>query len=135
MTRTALIAFGAGAVLATTYALLTLLLLRGMSVAPRRRALGTLRVLGMEERGRRRLLTIELAPMALTGVAVGVACGLLIPVLIRPGLDLGRFAGGRPDPELVVDVTTLATLTVGIVLAAAVTVALAVLSAKGDARR
>jgi putative ABC transport system permease protein len=69
----------------------------------RGRLVAVLRVLGLNRRQVRRLLTWELAPVTITAAIVGTGLGLVLPLIIATALDLRPFVGGRVQPGLVVD--------------------------------
>lgn len=117
-------------VLAAAYMAFTIIGAMVLTAARRTRDHAFLRTLGVSSRQRTALTLVEHAPPVLLGLLPGVALGVVIAVLVKPGLGLSTFAGNR-DVPLVVDWPGL-----GLMIAALVgTVAVAVLGGSWLASR
>lgn len=124
-------AFPVGAAVGAGYSALAMVLTLVVTARPRHRILSHLRTLGLTARQSRGLVALELAPLALTALAAGLAVGLATLWLVEPAVDLQPFTGGRGTPGIVIDPAGVG-LVAGSFLAV---VALAVLSAVTASRR
>lgn len=124
-------AFPVGAAVGAGYSALAMVLTLVVTARPRHRILSHLHTLGLTARQSRGLVALELAPLALTALAAGLAVGLATLWLVEPAVDLQPFTGGRGTPDIVIDPAGVG-LVAGSFLAV---VALAVLSAVTASRR
>jgi putative ABC transport system permease protein len=124
-------AFPVGAGVGAGYSALAMVLTLVVTARPRHRILSHLRTLGLTAGQSRGLVALELAPLALTALAAGLAVGLATLWLVEPAVDLQPFTGGRGTPDIVIDPASVG-LVAGAFLAV---VALAVLSAVTASRR
>lgn len=90
-----------------------------------------LRALGFGGRQGVRLLFIENAPLAVAGVAAGIAVGIGIAVVVLRTIDPIGFVGRPTAPALTVDPLTLGATVAGFLLAAGLAVAVALLLDRG----
>lgn len=91
-------AVGAGAGLAVAVVLVLLL-----GAPARSRYVSLLRTLGMDRGRARRLVGLELLPTATAAALAGVVSGLVVAVVLAPGLDLARLVDADAVLPLVVD--------------------------------
>lgn len=111
------------AALAAVLALLTLLVELLLSAPERARTTAYLRLLGLDRRGATALGALQLAPLALTAAAGGLALGLALPAALGPALDLRALTGGPVDPPRRPDHLLTAALTLGLLALVAAAVA------------
>ena len=72
------------------------------------------------------MLAWELGPLAVASVVAGTALGLALPVVVTGALDLRPFLGGREQPGVAVDPTTVLAATGAYVLVVLIAGAVAV---------
>jgi putative ABC transport system permease protein len=87
----------------------------------RARDLALVRTMGASPRDVFVLAAVELAPLVLTALALGIALGIAIPHLIEPGLDLAFFTGSG-DAPIVIPWRTPVLAAAGILVLVAATV-------------
>jgi putative ABC transport system permease protein len=87
-------ALAAAIALAALMAAITVALAAVASAPARNRLMGVGHILGMSRRQLRRIVAWEIAPVAVTAIAVGVAVGLGLPFLIVGVVDLRAVIGG-----------------------------------------
>lgn len=121
--------FRGGAVLGGVLAGLAVVLAAALTARARGRDVAYLRALGLSGRQALGLAALELVPLALVALALGVGLGLAVPHLIAPGIDLTAFTGG--EPMITANLAALALLA-GSFLAV---LAVAVVAAGASARR
>jgi putative ABC transport system permease protein len=85
--------FRAAIVLAALYAAVAVALMALIASRSRSRDLALVRALGASPRDALVLAAVELAPLVVTALALGIGLGIAIPYLIEPGLDLAFFTG------------------------------------------
>jgi putative ABC transport system permease protein len=78
--------------------LLTVVLASVAAAGTRNRMIGVLRILGIDARQLRALVSWELVPVAAMAVLVGTALGIALPYLVTAVLDLRVFVGGNTQP-------------------------------------
>ena len=108
-------------VLAAAYMAFTIIGAMVLTAARRTRDHAFLRTLGVSSGQRMGLTLVEHAPPVLLGLLPGVALGIVIAVLVQPGLGLNTFAGNR-DVGLVVDWQGLGLMVAALVGAVALAV-------------
>jgi putative ABC transport system permease protein len=116
-------------VLAALYAAIAIGLMALIAARSRARDLALVRTMGASPRDVFALAAIEVAPLALTALALGIALGVAIPHLIEPGLDLAFFTGAA-SAEIVIPWRTPVVAAVGLLSLVAVTVALVGIQAR-----
>jgi putative ABC transport system permease protein len=93
--------FRAAVVLASLYAAIAVGLMALIAARSRARDLALVRTMGASPRDFFVLAAVELAPLVLTALALGIALGIAIPHLIEPGLDLAYFTGSGSAPIVI----------------------------------
>ena len=114
--------FRAAIVVAALYAAIAVGLMALIAARSRSRDLALVRTMGASPRDVFVLAAVELAPLMLTALALGVALGIAIPHLIEPGLDLAFFTGSGSAP-IVIPWRTPVAAAVGLLALVAATVA------------
>jgi len=117
-------AFRLGVGAAAGYCLLAVVLALVLTAESRAGLLATLRTLGIDRRQARGLLGLELAPMVVVVVVVGLAVGIALPYLLVPAVDLTSFTAGVDAPPPRLDPMVAGVLAVGLVAVVAIAVAL-----------
>jgi putative ABC transport system permease protein len=95
----------------------------------RSRTVAVLRIIGADARQQRGLLIWEFAPPVVTAVLVGLAAGLLLPLVVTAVVDLRPFVGGRLPPPITIDPAGLAVAVAAVVVVTAAASAVALLIA------
>ena len=113
--------FRAAIFLAALYAAIAVGLMALISARSRARDLALVRTMGAAPRDVFVLAAVEIAPLVLTALALGVALGVAIPHLIEPGLDLAFFTGSG-SASIVIPWRTPVLAAVGLVVLVAATV-------------
>jgi putative ABC transport system permease protein len=113
--------FRAAIVLAALYAAIAIGLMALIAARSRARDLALVRTMGASPRDVFVLAAVELAPLVLTALALGIALGIAIPHLIEPGLDLAFFTGSG-DAPIVIPWRTPVLAAAGILVLVAATV-------------
>jgi len=85
--------FRAAIVLAALYAAVAVALMALIAGRSRSRDLALIRTMGASPRDALVLAAVELAPLVVTALVLGIGLGIAIPYLIEPGLDLAFFTG------------------------------------------
>jgi putative ABC transport system permease protein len=109
----ALRGFDWAVVVAALYAAVAIALLVLIAARSRSRDLALVRTMGGRARDVLALSLVELAPLVVLGLAVGIGVGVAIPYLIEPGLDLAFYTGSRSG-EIVVPGGTVLWLAVAL---------------------
>lgn len=122
--------FGWTVVIASLYAAVAVALLVLIAARSRARDLALVRTMGGGRKDVVVLSLVELVPLVVLGLALGIGLGIAIPFLIEPGLDLS-FVTGSSVGSIVVPWTTI----VGIAVALLVFLVAAVLVTGLRARR
>jgi putative ABC transport system permease protein len=124
--------FQAAIVIAALYAAIAVGLMALIAARSRARDLALVRTMGASPRDGFVLAAVEVAPLVLTAVVLGIALGVAIPYLIEPGLDLAFFTGSGSAP-IVIPWPTLAVAAAGLlVLVAATVVAVGIQARRAD---
>jgi putative ABC transport system permease protein len=113
--------FQAAILIAALYAAIAVGLMALIAARSRARDLALVRTMGASPRDGFVLAAVEVAPLVLTALALGIALGIAIPYLIEPGLDLGFFTGSGSAP-IVIPWPSLAVAAVGLLVLVAATV-------------
>ena len=121
--------FRAAIVLAALYAAIAVGLMGLIAARSRARDLALVRTMGASPRDVFVLAAVEVAPLALTALVLGIALGVAIPYLIEPGLDLAFFTGSGSTP-IVIPWRTPVVAAVGLLALVAVTVAIVGIQAR-----
>ncbi|WP_166846188.1 FtsX-like permease family protein [Isoptericola sp. BMS4] len=74
-----------------------------LAAPDRERLLGVLRSLGLRRGEARGIVAWEVGPWAVVALVVGGALGLVVPALLRAGVDLTPLTGGGRQPSLALD--------------------------------
>jgi putative ABC transport system permease protein len=85
--------FRAAILLAALYAAVAVGLMALIAARSRSRDLALVRTMGASARDAVVLAAVELTPLVVSALALGIALGVVIPHLIAPGLDLTFFTG------------------------------------------
>ncbi len=101
--------------LAALYAAVAIALLVLIAARSRARDLALVRTMGGAPRETLLLAAVELAPLVVLGIALGIGLGVAIPYLIEPGLDL-RFFTGSSSSTIAIPATPLVVFAVGLLL-------------------
>ncbi len=88
----------AGWLLAAGVGALSIVAALALGAARRRRDLGLLKTMGLENRGATAMTLIEQIPGVALATAIGLVTGAATLVAIRPSLDLGVLTGQRSSP-------------------------------------
>jgi putative ABC transport system permease protein len=115
--------FRAAIVLAALYAAIAIGLMAFIAARSRARDLALVRTMGASPRDVFVLAAVEIAPLVLTALALGIALGIAIPHLIAPGLDLAFFTGFGSAP-IVTPWRTPVVATIALLALVAATVAI-----------
>jgi putative ABC transport system permease protein len=121
--------FRAAIVLAALYAAIAVGLMGLIAARSRARDLALVRTMGASSRDVIVLAAVEVAPLALTALALGIALGVAIPYLIEPGLDLAFFTGSG-SAAIVIPWRMLAVAAVALLALVAATVAIVGIQAR-----
>ncbi|WP_030450758.1 FtsX-like permease family protein [Herbidospora cretacea] len=87
------VAFTVATLAMGSYALIAVVVALVIGAADRAKALSFLRTLGLSQQQARTLTVLEVAPLIVLTAVAGLALGLVLPLVIGPGLDLSSFAG------------------------------------------
>lgn len=79
---------------------LTVVLWLAVTASTRNRVLSLLRTLGLSPGEARRIVALELLPVAATALVVGAALGMALPRLVGRSVDLTPFVGGTGSAAL-----------------------------------
>ena len=121
----ALDGFRGAIVVAAVYAAIAVALLALLAARSRSRDLALVRTMGGTSRDTVVLAAVELAPLVVVGLLLGIGLGIAIPHLIAPGLELDFFTGGASTiavpwlPPLLFAAGVLLVLAVSVALAGA----------------
>ena len=113
--------FRAAIVLAALYAAVAVGLMALIAARSRSRDLALVRTMGASSRDAVLLAAVELAPLVVISLALGIGLGIAIPYLIAPGLDLDFFTGTGSNP-IVIPWLAPAVSVVGLLVLVAATV-------------
>jgi putative ABC transport system permease protein len=116
------LAQGAGA--AGAFSLLILLLMTVLSARSRAPTLARLDAMGLGPAQSRRITVVESLPVILSAALGGTACALALVPLAGPAVDLAAFTGSQVRVPLRADLLALGAVTGGLLLLAAVAVAI-----------
>ncbi len=97
------VAFTTAVGVSVALSVLSIVLWLAVTAATRNRVLSLLRTLGLSPGEARRVVALELAPVAATALAAGAALGMALPRLMGDAVDLTPFAGGSGSAALAVD--------------------------------
>lgn len=92
---------------AAVFAAVALVLLVLIAARSRSRDLALVRTMGGAQRDTLVLAAVELTPLVVLGIAVGIGLGIAIPYVIEPGLDLAFFTGNDSSSIAVPGMTLL----------------------------
>ena len=115
LVRGVLRGFDWAVVVATVYAAVAVALLVLIAARSRARDLALVRTMGGGGREVLGLSLVELAPLVVLGLGLGLLLGIAIPYLIEPGLDLGFFTGSGSG-SIVIPGRTLLGIAVGLLV-------------------
>ncbi|TKK89065.1 hypothetical protein FDA94_11165 [Herbidospora galbida] len=87
------VAFTVATLAMGAYALIAVIVALVIGSADRAKALSFLRTLGLSQQQARTLTVLEVAPLIVLTAVAGLALGLVLPLVVGPGLDLSSFAG------------------------------------------
>jgi len=118
--------FGLALAVALVYATLAVVAVVLLNAQRRSREAGFLRTLGITEPQVAGLTAIEHGLPILVAVTVGVALGLVVAVLVEPGLRLAAFIGPDATVRLEVDWPSVGAVVLVVVLVVGVAIALSV---------
>jgi putative ABC transport system permease protein len=121
--------FRAAIVLAALYAAIAVGLMALIAARSRARDLALVRTMGASPRDVFVLAAVEIAPLVLTALVLGVALGVAIPHLIEPGLELAFFTGSS-SASIVIPWRTPVVAAVGLLALVALTVAVVGIQAR-----
>ena len=117
----------------TALTVLAVLLVQLMGASARTALFAVLRTLGLSQRQARTLTTWELGPLVAMAFLVGAALGVIVPWLLLQAINLTGLTGGTRQPSLFLDPMTLGPVLLGILIAAALAIALsATLAGRAD---
>ena len=108
--------FQIGVLLAAGYSTLAIVIALALTARARARDLAFLRTLGLSEAQSIGLVAVELGPPIAVALVVGVAMGVGIARLIKPGLDLTAFTGQGVAVPLRIDWATVIVLAIGLIV-------------------
>jgi putative ABC transport system permease protein len=94
------------------------------------RLLALLRTLGLGRAQSRGVGSWEIAPVAIVGTLAGCAVGLLIPLLVLPGVDLRPFTGGTLPPAITADPGLLAAVAAAFIVVVALATAIVMVTTR-----
>lgn len=94
------------------------------------RLLALLRTLGLGPAQSRGIGAWEIAPVAIIGTIAGCAAGLLLPLLVLPGVDLRPFTGGTLPPTIAANPLLLAAVAAAFVVVVALATAIVMLTTR-----
>jgi putative ABC transport system permease protein len=118
-----------GVVAIAVYTALAILLAPILTARSRGRDLAYLRSLGLSRREGLGLVAVELGPPLLVAAVAGLALGIGLAYVVRPGLALEELAGVGGE-EVAVDALTAALLVLGSLTVSAVAIAIAATTAR-----
>jgi putative ABC transport system permease protein len=121
--------FRAAIVLAALYAAIAVALMALIAARSRARDLALVRTMGASGRDVFLLAAVEIAPLVVTAIVLGIGLGIAIPHLIEPGLNLAFFTGAGA-PSIVIPWDTLLIAAAGLLLLVAATVVVVGISAR-----
>jgi putative ABC transport system permease protein len=121
--------FRAAIVLAALYAAIAIGLMALIAARSRARDLALVRTMGASPRDVFVLAAVEVAPLVLTALTLGIALGVAIPHLIEPGLDLAFFTGAGSAP-IVIPWRTPVVAVVGLLVLVAATIVIVGIQAR-----
>jgi putative ABC transport system permease protein len=93
--------FRAAIVLAALYAAVAVGLMALIAARSRSRDLALVRTMGASPRDALTLAAVELTPLLVISLLLGIGLGIAIPHLIAPGLDLAFFTGTGSNPIVI----------------------------------
>ena len=123
LVETALRGFRAAIVLAALYAGVAVALMGLIGARSRSRDLALVRTMGGSAREALFIAAVELTPLVVLAVLLGIGLGIATPYLIAPGLDLGFYTGDGSNP-IVIPWLLLAAIAIGLIVLVGATVLL-----------
>jgi putative ABC transport system permease protein len=115
LVRGVLRGFDWAVVVASVYAAVALALLVLIAARSRGRDLALVRTMGGSGRDVLALSLVELAPLVVLGLGLGLLLGIALPYLIEPGLDLAFFTGSG-STSIVIPGRTLLGIALGLLV-------------------
>jgi putative ABC transport system permease protein len=106
-------------VVAAALGFAVLLLQLALGAAEREATLARLATMGLGQGQRARLVLLEVLPGVLAAAVAAVACGLALPKIVAPAVNLSVFTGSSAAVPLSPDVVSLAGPLAGLAVAAA----------------
>ncbi len=117
------VTFAQGAAAAAAFSLLILLLMLVLSARSREVTLARLITMGLGPAQSRRITAVETLPVILAAIVGGTVCALVLVPLVGPAVSLAAFTGTPVNVPLRADPVALATAAGGLMLLAALTLA------------
>jgi putative ABC transport system permease protein len=111
--------------------LAVVLLQLALGAADRETTLARLATMGLGEGQRARLVLLELLPPIIAAAVAAVAAALVLPGIVAPAIDLSVFTGSSAGVRLVPDAASFALPIAGLIVVAAVTLAIEIHTRRG----
>jgi putative ABC transport system permease protein len=131
--RGAFLLFALALASAAGLGLAVMLLQLALGAADREATLARLATMGLGDGQRTRLVLLEVLPAVIAAAVAAVASALILPGIVAPGINLSAFTGSSAGVPLVPDVTSVALPIAGLIVLAAVTLAIEIQARRGVA--
>jgi len=122
--------FALALIAAAGLGLAVMLLGLALGAAERESTLARLAVMGLGERQRARVVVLEVLPVVVAAAVAALACALVLPRVVAPAIDLSVFTGSQAAVALTPDVASIALPLAGLVVVAAVALAIEIRSGR-----
>jgi putative ABC transport system permease protein len=127
--------FRAAIILAMLFAAVAVTLMALIAARSRSRDLALVRTMGAAPRDAFVLAAVELAPLVVTALALGIGLGIVIPYLIEPGLELTFFTGTGANAVVIPWLAPVASAAGVLILVAATLAVIAFRARRADLDR
>jgi putative ABC transport system permease protein len=124
--RGAFLLFALALVVAAGLGLAVMLLQLALGAADRQATLARLATMGLGGGPRTRLVLLEVLPAVIAAAVAAVASALILPRIVAPAIKLSVFTGSSAGVPLVPDVASVALPVAGLIVVAAITLAIEV---------
>ena len=131
--RGAFLLFALALASAAGLGLAVMLLQLALGAADREATLARLATMGLGDGQRTWLVLLEVLPAVIAAAVAAVASALILPGIVAPGINLSAFTGSSAGVPLVPDVTSVALPIAGLIVLAAVTLAIEIQARRGVA--
>jgi putative ABC transport system permease protein len=129
--RGAFLLFALALAVAAVLGLAVMLLQLALGAADREATLARLATMGLDEGQRARLVLLEVLPAVIAAAVAATTSALVLPRIVAPAINLSVFTGSSTGVPLVPDLASVALPIAGLVVVAAVTLAIEIRARRG----